>query len=52
VYTLLPSPARAHFKDCLLDRYRSENLAIDADNIKPYGENAGAKAMRYVPWWA
>ncbi len=26
--------------------------AVDAGRIKPYDEKAGAKAMRYVPWWA
>jgi ATP-dependent DNA helicase RecG len=26
--------------------------AIKAGKIKPYDENAGTKAMRYIPWWA
>lgn len=26
--------------------------AVDAGRIKPYDESAGAKAMRYIPWWA
>lgn len=26
--------------------------AVNAGRIKPYDESAGAKAMRYVPWWA
>jgi predicted HTH transcriptional regulator len=26
--------------------------AVEAERIKPYDEDVGAKAMRYVPWWA
>lgn len=26
--------------------------ALEAEEIKPYDESAGSKAMRYVPWWA
>lgn len=26
--------------------------AVEEGRIKPYDKNAGAKAMRYVPWWS
>jgi len=26
--------------------------AVGAGRIRPYDEGVGAKAMRYLPWWA